>query len=625
MSRTPNRRAEPVARTSAEIALDQLDRLREVFPGCVSEGKIDFEKLRAALGDEVDARPERYGFTWAGKRDALRLLQTPSRATLIPRSMESVNFEKTNNVFIEGDNLEVLKLLYKAYFNQVKMIYIDPPYNTGNDFIYPDNFADPLDTYLKLTAQKDGGGNLLTSNPETSGRYHSTWLSMMLPRLFVARQLLREEGFIFVSIDDHEAHNLRLLMNEMFGEENFVSQIVWKSRRSEDVRAKTGVSVDHEYILCYRKSEAGVLRGTEKDLEKFANPDNDSRGPWRSADLTGLATKEKRPNLHYDLIDPATGIKYGCPPKGWRFDRQTMQRKINEKRILFPPDGKGRPRHKLFLNEMRSLYKNISSVILEPTTGDGTREVNKLVGEGVFDFPKPLGLIKLLLEQATEEDDLVLDFFAGSGTTGHAVLALNREEGTYRRLILVQLPEPTGHDSPARRLGYQTIAEIGKDRLRRVMNQLTQAKNKKPRREVREPPEDFGLRVFKLAESNYRPWTGVEEKTPQAYAKTIKLFTDPLVPGWKPENVIWEVAIKEGYALNSHIELVAHSKAKNKVYKVTDPDKGQSFRICLDDSVRPATLKELNLSKDDLFICRDSALTDEAAANLALQCRLKTI
>jgi adenine-specific DNA-methyltransferase len=224
--RKQKRKREPVARTSADLAVDQVARLREIFPECVTEGKVDFDKLHAAVGDEVDSGPERYSLTWAGKRDAIRLLQTPSRATLVPCPKESVNFGETGHLFIEGDNLEVLKLLYKPYFGRVKMIYIDPPYNTGNDFIYPDNFADPLDTYLKLTGQKDAAGNLLTSNPETSGRYHSAWLSMMYPRLFVARQLLREDGVIFVSIDDHEVHNLRLLMNEVFGEENFLACIV---------------------------------------------------------------------------------------------------------------------------------------------------------------------------------------------------------------------------------------------------------------------------------------------------------------------------------------------------------------------------------------------------------------
>ncbi|MDO8532948.1 MAG: site-specific DNA-methyltransferase [Dehalococcoidia bacterium] len=257
------RKANPVARESANIAAEQIEKLRDAFPEAVSEGKVDFDKLRAVLGEAVDERPERYSFTWAGKRDAIQMLQTPSRATLVPAPNESVNFQETGNIFIEGENLEVLKLLYKPYYGRVKMIYIDPPYNTGHDFIYRDNYTDPLDTYLKLTGQKDGNGNLLTSNPETSGRYHSAWLSMMYPRLFLARQLLREDGVIFVSIDDHEVHNLRLVMNEVFGEENFVSQVIVQSnprgRQSDPFLATV-----HDYVLIWaRNAEECVLAGAE--------------------------------------------------------------------------------------------------------------------------------------------------------------------------------------------------------------------------------------------------------------------------------------------------------------------------------------------------------------------------
>ncbi len=616
---------ESVERTSADLVAEQVERLKELFPEAVTEGKVNFEKLKAALGEIVDDRPERYSFTWAGKRDAIRLLQTPSRATLRPCPKESVDWEDTRHVFIEGENLEVLKLLYKSYAGRVKMIYIDPPYNTGNDFIYPDNFADPLDTYLKLTGQKDSEGNLLTSNPESSGRYHSAWLTMMYPRLFVARQLLSEDGVIFISIDDHEKHNLLAVMNEVFGEENFVATLVWKSRRSEDTRAKTGVSIDHEYIVCYRKSDVGVLRGADKDLEKFANPDNDPRGPWRSADLTGLATKERRPNLHYDLIDPETAINYGCPHKGWRFDPTTMGRKIEESRVLFPENGKGRPRHKLFLNEMKSLYKNISSVLTEPTTADGTRELNHLLGNSIFDFPKPTALLQLLVQQVTDGTEFVLDFFSGSGTTSHAVLNANRMDNGSRSFIAVQLPEAAPPNSDAEKEGYKTIADISKERIRRVIHRMKEeAKGQQDMFKDRENPEDLGFRVFKLAQSNYRQWRGLEERDGEAWAQEMELFIDPLLPGWKPEDVIWETAIKQGYGLASTIEELGGIKT-NRVWRVFDPDSEQSYRICLDDKLKDKTVAEFHLAKDDLFICRDVALTDEQAANLALQCKLKTV
>ncbi len=617
-------KGEPVSTTSADLVADQTAHLKELFPEAFTEGKVDFDRLRATLGDLVDDRPERYTFNWAGKRDAIRLLQTPTRATLVPCRDESVNFDTTRHLFIEGDNLEVLKLLYKPYFGRVKMIYIDPPYNTGNDFIYPDNYADPLETYLQLTGQKDAEGNLLTSNPETSGRYHSAWLSMMYPRLFLARQLLREDGVIFVSIDDHEVHNLRMLMNEVFGEENLLGTLVWKSRQMVDNRTKTGISSDHEYILCFGKSSEAVLRGSEKDLSKFSNPDNDPRGPWRSADLTGLATRDRRPNLHYDLVDPETQTVYPCPPKGWRFDQKTMRRKIEEGRILFPLDGGGRPRHKLFQNEMRSLYTGFSTMMTAIHTTHGTKDMLELFNEEVIPFPKPVNLLKRLVEQTAGDQEIVLDFFAGSCTLAQAVLELNRENDSDRQFIMIQLPEPTTQGSPAQKAGFQTIADIGKERVRRVIAKMKQADEGKMLLDTRETPEDLGFKVFKLAESNFRSWKGVDEDTPVVYARQMAMFADPLVDNWKAEDVIYEVALKEGYGLNCSIEPLTGITG-NTVYRVTDPDREQSFTICLDNALQPETLRALNLTRDDLFICRDVALDDEAAANLALQCRFKTI
>jgi adenine-specific DNA-methyltransferase len=605
---------EPVQKETAAIVPEQMDQLRYLFPQAFTEGKIDFDKLKESLGEEVDSRPERYSFSWAGKRDAIRLLQTPSRATLVPAKKESINFDETNNIFIEGDNLEVLKLLYKSYFGRVKMIYIDPPYNTGNDFIYPDNFTDPLDTYLKLTGQKTAEGNLLTSNPETSGRYHSAWLSMMYPRLFVARQLLGEDGVLFVSINDVEVSRLRLLLDEVFGEEEFIGTFIWKSRHNVDSRDKTGISSDHEYVVCYGRK----IQGKSKDLEKYSNPDNDPRGPWMSDNMVGLATKEKRRNLHYDLVDPKTGINYGCPEKGWRYEPKVMNKKIAEGRILWPSSPDGRPRHKKFLNELKSLFTGFSTLLDVSTTSVGTQEVRDLFGADVFEFPKPLDLIKTFIRQGASEDDIVMDFFAGSGVSAHAVLDINREDDKNRRFIIVQLPEPTGNKD------YPTIAEIGKERIRRAIAKLKKDKDGKLDLKDGDKTEDLGFKVFKLAESNYKPWTGPENKDPEAYAAQMAAFTDPFVPAWKPENVVWEVAIKEGYGLNSEIIRMT-GITENAVYHVTDPDKEQSFRICLDEELKPAAIRALALGKNDLFICRDRAMTDELVANLALQCRLKTI
>ena len=615
-----NRKEEGVATASADFLAEQIARFKELFPEAFTEGKVDFDKLRATLGDLVDDGPERYTFTWAGKRDAIRLLQIPTRATLVPCHEESVGFDATEHLFIEGDNLEVLKLLYKPYFGRVKMIYIDPPYNTGNDFIYPDNYTDPLAIYLQLTGQQDAEGNLLTSNPETSGRYHSSWLSMMYPRLFLARQLLREDGVIFVSIDDHEVYDLRLLMNEIFGEEQFIGTFVWKSRHNVDSRNLTRVSSDHEYVVAYGRG----IRGRAIDKSKYSNPDGDPRGPWMSDNMVGLASPERRPNLHYDLIDPETGANYGRPAKGWRYEQSMMEKLIAEGRVLWPSSREGRPRRKKFLSELKSEFTGLSSILGVPTTSAGTQEIRSMFGSDLFDFPKPLGLLKLLVEQAASEDDIIIDFFAGSCPAAQAVLELNREDGGSRRSIMVQLPEPTPEGSPAREAGYKTIADIGKERIRRVIAQMQQEREGQLPLETRETPEDLGFKVFKLAPSNYQLWRGLDEDTPDAYAEQMELFADPLVDGWKVENVIYEVALKEGYGLNCRIETVP-AVPGNTIYRVTDPDKEQSSYVCLDNAIGLENLSALNLEKDDLFICRDVALDDEAAANLALQCRLKVI
>lgn len=605
---------------SGDLIEAQIANLRNVFPEIVVEGKIDFDKLRTTLGAAAESGPGRFHFDWAGKNDAVALLQTPSRGTLVPCPDQSVNFDATGNIFIEGDNLEVLKLLFKPYFGRVKLIYIDPPYNTGQDFVYPDNYADPLKSYLQLTGQVDSEGNLLTSNPETSGRYHSAWLSMMYPRLFLARQLLRDDGVIFVSIDDHEVHHLRLVMNEIFGEESFLACFVWQRRQVSDNRNLNNVSTDHEYVLAYAHG-GGVLTGTAKDLTKYSNPDDDPRGPWMSDNLTGLANREQRPNLHYDLVNPATGASY--PPstsRGWAYDQESMARLIAEGRIIWPAKEDGRPRLKRFLNEIRSQFTGFSSIQDFGYTTDGTHTIEELFGEKLISFPKPVALPKKLCEQATSSDgdDIVLDFFAGSCTTAQAVLELNRADRGNRRFICVQLPEPTNHKQ------FGTIAEIGKERIRRVITKMMQDPVQSLPLDGQEFEEDLGFKVFKLTRPNIQPWTPDENQDQDAFAQKLALFNDPLVEGWKPEYVIWEVGLREGFGLNTRF--TARELANgNKIFDVADPDTGQSFIICLDDQIRADFSKHCELTLETLFICRDIALDDSAAANLALQCRLKTI
>lgn len=619
---------EPVARESVNIVSDLTKRLKETFPEVVSEGMVDFDRLRTVLGEAVDTRQERYSFAWAGKRDAIQILQVPSRATLVPVPEESVSFRDTGHIFIEGENLEVLKLLYKSYFGRVKMIYIDPPYNTGNEFIYNDDFADPLDTYLKLTGQKDSEGNLLTTNPETSGRYHSAWLSMMYPRLFLARQLLSEEGIIFVSIDDHEVHNLRMLMNEVFGEENFVATVIWQKFFSPKNTARQ-FSTDHDYIVAYARNsdvwDSNLLPRTEEADARYTNPDNDPRGDWMSGALQARNYYSKGT---YEVTSPS-GRKF-WPPKGtyWRVKAEKFDELDADKRIWWGEDGNNVPRLKRFQSEVK---QGIVARTFWPygQVGHTQEAKTELLGlvtfedtDNVLDTVKPSRLIQRMLQLSTSPDgeDIVLDFFAGSAVTGHAVLRQNREDGGNRRLICVQLPEPLPKPEPKLR----TICHIAKERLSNAIAHLMEESKGQRKLQNREGPEDLGFRVFKLTESNYRLWQGTEEAEPEAYAEQMALHNDPLVDGWKVENVIWEVAVKEGFGLGSRVERLTEVKDCT-IYRVTDPDRRQSFLICLEDKVELDDLKPLETSSEDLFICRDSAITDEAAANLALQWRLKTI
>ena len=334
---------------SADVIGENIQQLRTLFPEAFTEGRVDFDVLKQLLGGAVDERDEKYGLNWHGKRQARQLALTPSTGTLRPCPEDSVDWDTTQNLMIEGDNLEVLKLLQKSYAGKVKLIYIDPPYNTGKDFIYPDNYRDNMRNYLELTGQVDGNDRKLSSNTEASGRFHTNWLNMMYPRLKLARNLLRDDGVLVVSCDDTEANNLRALLDEVYGEERFIAQFVWKSRQFTDARAVTNVSTDHEYLLAHAKNSGYAVRGANRDESKFSNPDDDPRGPWMSRSILGLATSTQRPNLHYDIVEPTTGRRFPPNPStGWRYSSEKMERLIAEKRILFPTSANGRPREKNF-------------------------------------------------------------------------------------------------------------------------------------------------------------------------------------------------------------------------------------------------------------------------------------
>ncbi len=626
MSNEPKVKRERVASTSGDVLETQVARLREVFPEVFFEGKIDWDKLRITLGAAAESGPGRFHFSWAGKDDAVSLLQTPSAGTLIPCPEESVNFGTTGNVFIEGDNLEVLKLLFKPYFGRVKLIYIDPPYNTGQDFVYPDNYADPLKTYLQITGQVDSEGNLQTSNPETSGRYHSSWLSMMYPRLFMARQLLREDGIICISIDDHEVHHLRMLMNEVFGEENFITTIIWQKVYAPKNSAMH-FSEDHDYIVVYardaEKWRPTLLPRTEEANARYENSDDDPRGSWKPGDLTA---RNYYSEGQYEITAP--GGKIFTPSRGsyWRVNRAKFEELDKDKRIWWGQDANNMPALKRFLTEVKQgmvpqtlwTYEDVGH------TQEAKRELLEYVKyentDNVLDTVKPTRLLKRILQIGTspEEDDIVVDFFGGSCSTAHAVYLLNREDGGNRHFVCVQLPEPL----PKPESELKKLTDVGKQRLANVIKHLSR-EDALPM-ESREVSEDLGFKVFKLASPNIQQWTREEEREPEAYAQKLALFADPLVDGWTPENVIWEAALREGFSLNTRFASRALTNG-NKVYDVTDPDTEQKFMICLDDKILADLSKHCELKPEDLFICRDVALDDSAAANLALQCRLKTI
>lgn len=588
---------------SHDIAEDKRQELLRLFPEIRTEGgKIDFDRLKQALGEAVDVGKERYGMSWPGKADCFKTIQKPSLATLRPCPEESINFDTTENLIIEGDNLEVLKLLQKSYLGKVKMIYIDPPYNTGNDFIYPDNYTESLQTYLEYTGQVDAQGKKFSTNTDTDGRFHSKWLNMMYPRLYLARNLLREDGVIFISINDSELPNLRRVVDDLFGEENFIGTLVWKSRHNVDSRNKTALSSDHEYVLVYGQR----LTGQGIDKNKYSNPDNDHRGPWMSDNMVGLATKDQRPNLHYDLKNPETGIVYSCPEKGWRYDKVTMAKKITEKRVLWPTNAEGRPRHKKFLAEVRSQFTGFSSLLDVPNTAEGTQEVRELLGAPIFDFPKPVGLVGELVRQGTlsECQDIILDFFAGSGTTAHAVLELNKQDGGNRKFILVQLPEPTG------RTDYPNIADICKERVRRVIKKLDEEEAGKLALEGNKS-QDRGFKVFKLAESNFKPWNADVKPEAGELERQLELHMDHIREGRMAEDLLFELLLKSGYPLTASVEtLRLAGKALHSI-------EGGVFLICLERELTLDLIRAMAEQKPERIVCLDEGFAgnDQLKAN----------
>jgi adenine-specific DNA-methyltransferase len=575
--------------SSLDIKQLQLERLKEIFPEVLAEGKIDWEKLRITLGEELILQNERYVLNWAGKSDAFRAIQTPTIATLKPQKDQSINFDTTENIFIEGENLEVLKVLQKSYYGKIKMIYIDPPYNTGNDsFIYPDKFSESKDDYLKRIGDKDEAGYLtkegfFRKNSKENGQYHSNWLSMMYPRLFLARNLLRDDGVIFVSIDDNEVHNLRLMMNEIYGEENFVASFVWK-RRASSALAEKLVSTDHEYVICFQKHDFDSFRGKDKDYSSYHNPDNDERGDWTLGDLTVGMTKDQRPNQFYTLVDPETGKQYPPnPSRVWGYIRESMDKLIAENRVYFPEDINKRPMMKRFKSALKSDVNPISTWMIEVgMNAEATRIIQELFDSAIFSYSKPNSLVKELAKHVLENEDLALDFFAGSGTTAQAVLELNKEDGGNRKFILMQLPEKTDEESEAYKAGYKTIADICKERIRRVIAKLKEEEAEKVEKEMNANPLfsqtshpelvsgskdempkqvrhdiiDLGFKVYTLEPSNFKIWRTDVIDSEEDLKRQMNAFVDPTHKRSEAEDMAWEIILKSGYELTTKLEKI---------------------------------------------------------------------
>ena len=592
---------------SMNIEQTNLDKLRSVFPECVSEGKLDIDKLLSLSGEYIDNDFEKYKFEWKGKADCLRLAQKRSTGTLRPCPEESVDWDTTQNLYIEGDNLEVLKLLQTAYYRKVKMIYIDPPYNTGNDFVYADDFADPMARYKEVTQQTT------KSNPETMGRYHTNWLNMMYPRLRLAANLLRDDGVIFISIDDNEVTNLRKVCDEVFGEENFIGTILWKKKTNGNNMGF--IPPVHDYLLVYARSILDIkdigYDVTEEYINKtYSNPDNDPRGAWTTMDLSA---NHKGP--YFPIINPATGESFN-PPEGryWVFNEEEVQRRIADGRIIFGKTGMTRPVQKVFAAErIKGKIRAESWWDKHGMNEDATAEIRELFGQGkLFTHPKPSKLIYNLIKISTESDDLILDFFSGSATTAHAVMQLNAEEGSNRRFILVQIPELCDEKSEAYKAGYKNICEIGKERIRRAGKKILE-EHTQVTMEEDQNPLDVGFRVFKLDTSNLETWdaTPIENEQLDLLYQRMNSMIHRVKPERTDLDMIYEIMLKLGVPLTYSV--TPFSINNKNVYGVGDDC---LLLVCLAENVQPEDVEQMTeYAPAKIIISRDSFPDDTAMAN----------
>lgn len=575
---------------------EKIKSLQEILPEVFTESKIDWEKLKATLVEDINFSNERYVLNWAGKSDAFKVLQTPSSKTLVPAKDESVNFDETENIFIEGENLEVLKVLQKSYFGKVKMIYIDPPYNTGNDsFIYPDKFSETKDEYQRRVGDKDEEGHMtkdgmFRKNSKENGQYHSNWLNMMMPRLYLAKNLLRQDGVIFISIDDNEVHNLRLLMNEIFGEENFIANIIREAIRGGS--QSKNIRVSHDYILCYGKSLKDVqFTGLEKEGVELNL--QDEKGPYakgRELNKWGAGSRrEDSPSMYFPIKGPNGEEVYPIRNDGsegrWRLGKEKMFKKVKDGDVIFEKRTNGSYIVYEKIRDNNPKIKQFTSLFLENyINAKGTEIIKKVfeIERSYFDYAKPIELMKdLILMVNPEDNDIILDFFSGSSSTAHAILDFNKTYASRLKYIMVQLPELTSESSEAYKSGYLNIADISKDRIRKAIikikneikkdievktNEIKKLKGQIPTEDTNVQidiltteiedfkRQDLGFKVLKLNESNFKQWQQIEGNNLDALAEQMKLFVDPVSESATLENMIYELILKSGKDLISEIE-----------------------------------------------------------------------
>lgn len=622
---------------SLDISAEKRAHLKQLFPTVFTETKndqdelvesIDFEKLKAELGtisDLFESRRERYGMDWPGKKDALSLIQNQSHATLKPCREESVNFDETENLFIEGDNLEVLKLLQKSYYGKIKMIYIDPPYNTGKEFIYPDNFNEGLDTYLEYAGLINGDGKKFSTNTANEGRFHTKWLNMMYPRLYLARNLLRDDGVIFISIDDNEVSNLRKLCDDIFGEENFVANVVWQKRKGGG-NDSARIAVDHEYIGCWTKNkdahdEKWRIPYEEEYLKRYKEEDAIGKYYWDTLSRDGLQSP-----IIYNVECPDGSI---IERGKWQIAPSTFLDKKKNSEIKFV---KNKNEGWTVLYKVRQPSgRAFRSIINMVTNSDAAKEMDVLFSADIFDNPKPSALVSKLLMLGADKDSIILDFFSGSCTTAHSVLDLNKQDNGNRKFIMVQLPEPCAEDSEAFKAGYKTIADIGKKRIRRVIKKINhgrqeehekgEEKNKQPSLfDTDSSPSsvsllknpDLGFRVLKLDRSNFKQWEKLDTNaTPEEIGKQLERHLFHINPESTQEDLLFELLLKAGFMPTEKMEI--RTIAGKKVFSIAE----NALLISLEDTVTIELINDVAKAEPMQFICLDSAFrgNDQLKAN----------